>query len=183
MLIWGPLRAFVNTVTPQLFPKLFTKETGIYFLEVVKTCVDVFGAYSQNLSKLCWRVKIRYGVRRHGRKQHWESYSFGSSISRNHISRHSPWKAKQRDAPVISAFAMVSLFVYGDHHVSLQGSGARPENQATWRMWVRKRHFLNSRLWTFQRNCFDSEDWRTSAVVMAFFAPNYLLCIRCVVMW
>ena len=44
--------------------------------------------YSQNYSKICFRIKIWSVVLRPGQKPHWPSSSFDSTISRHFLSRH-----------------------------------------------------------------------------------------------
>jgi len=45
-------QATVNTELPQHSPNLFTRNPVVYFLEVDKICVDVFGILSQFLENL-----------------------------------------------------------------------------------------------------------------------------------
>ena len=88
-ILWlnGQYQAAVDTLLSQHSPKLFTRNPIPCFLEVDKTCVDVFGILPRFLKNLL-ESEIWFVVLRLGRKPHWVSFSFGSIISRHLFSRY-----------------------------------------------------------------------------------------------
>jgi len=65
----------------QLHPALSRSTSRCVPLSRSTKHVYTFLAYSQDFSKICWRVKIRSVVLRPERKPHWVSCSFDSIIS------------------------------------------------------------------------------------------------------
>jgi len=78
-LLDGQQEVPVNTVLPQHPQRFFKRNPAIYFSQVDKTCVDVFGMVP-GFSKISWRVEICSVVLRPRRKQRWVSSCFGSVI-------------------------------------------------------------------------------------------------------
>jgi len=72
----GQQEAPANTVLPQYPPKLFTRNPAIYFPEVDKTCINVFGMLPGFLENLLESENLL----RPQRKPHWVSSSFGPII-------------------------------------------------------------------------------------------------------
>jgi len=66
----------------------FSRGTRSYAFSRLTKHVQTSLAYSQDFSKICWRVKIWSVVLRPGREPHWVSSSFDSIISRHLVSRH-----------------------------------------------------------------------------------------------
>jgi len=78
-LLGGQQEVPVNTVLSQHPQKLFKRNLAVYFPKVDKH-VWTSSAWSQDFSKICWRVDICSVVLQPRRKQHWISSSFGSII-------------------------------------------------------------------------------------------------------
>ena len=69
-------------------PQSFSRGTRSYAFSRSTKHVWKFLAYSQDLSKICWRVKFCSAVLWLGWNPHWVSFRFGSFISRHLFSRH-----------------------------------------------------------------------------------------------
>jgi len=79
---WRPVTSGLNTVLPQHFTKLSTRNQVVCFLEVDKAYVDVFDILPRFLKNLL-ESEIWFVVLRPGRKPHWVSFCFGSIISQH----------------------------------------------------------------------------------------------------
>jgi len=102
--------------------KLFSRDPVVRnesFLEVDKTCADIFGIFPRFIKSFMesenWSVVLRT---KH--KPHWATSSFGS-VSRHHFSRHLHTlftEAEERDALVVSMFPPASPLIYRNVHPS-----------------------------------------------------------------
>jgi len=107
----GQQEAPINTVLPQHFPKLYTRNPAIYFPEVDKTCVYIFGRLPGFLETLIesgnlfcsatGATKPALGI-----ILLWFNYI---ALFFNDLGIHSSWEAKQRDTPLVDAFTPVYL--------------------------------------------------------------------------
>ena len=111
--------------------------------------------------------------------QFWFNY-LPASLCKAHTT-HFCSKAKQTDAPAVSAFTPVSLFVQGDNQASLpifRCSSMTPGNlthttQAKNIFLIQDvQHFRSDfiAIWSLAR--FDGDNWNTSAVVIGFSYPK-----------
>ena len=113
---WRPARGTRQHRTPAIPPKLFTRNPVIYFPEVDKTCVYVFGrlpGFIENLLEngnlFCsatGATKTALGVLQ-------LCFNYFALSFFNELGIHSSWEDEQRDTPVVGAFTPVSLVVYG----------------------------------------------------------------------
>ena len=72
------------------FPKFIPRSRGTWsyaFARSTKHAKRSF-PYSQDFSKICFRVKVWSVILRPGQKPHWQSCSFDFTISRHFLSRH-----------------------------------------------------------------------------------------------
>jgi len=81
--------------------------------------------YSQDFSKICFRVKIWPGVLRPERKSHYLSSSLDSIISRHfsfqdiYCSIHFSWQTKQWYFSVVCALLSITFLKYWDNNARL----------------------------------------------------------------
>jgi len=115
-------RASTSYIISQQLPLLFARNSVVCFIEVDKTCVDVFGILPGFHKKLLeienlvcsatFKTKTTTGY-----PPILFQYFMASFFKP--LGRHFYWKAKERNASVVSAFLSIRLLVYGDDHPSL----------------------------------------------------------------
>ena len=133
---WRPARGTCQHRPPATPPMLFPSNPAIYFPEVDKTCVCVFGrlpGFIENLLESANLFCNAAGATQTALGVRQLCFNFFALSFFNKFGIHSSWEAEQRDTPVVGAFTPVSLVVYGEWGWSIyQSFDALPKRHDTW---------------------------------------------------
>ena len=145
-----------NTVTWQLstlllqhFPMLSWGTRSYAFSRWTNLCK---GPYSQDFSKICWRVNISSVVLRPGQKLHWVSSSFGSIISWHCFSRHMAYTFPgrlRRGTPQYLGRSLLSLFCVWRWSPQFANLSVLFQNTKLPNTHESAKKLLDTRLWAF----------------------------------